>query len=71
MPYLTVDLGKMVGGAASDGLLARGVSVTLARKSVMLVGALAMTSGLQVVGAATPAAAIAWICVATEVRALR
>ena len=39
--------------------------MTLARKSVMLGGALAMMSGLQVVGAATPAAAIAWICVAT------
>lgn len=65
IPYLTVDLGKMSGGAVSDGLLARGFSATVARKSVMLAGALAMMSGLQVVGAPTPAAAIAWICMAT------
>jgi len=65
IPYLTVDLGKMAGGAVSDALLARGHSATLARKSVMLAGALAMMGGLQVVGAATPAAAIAWVCVAT------
>ncbi len=65
IPYLTVDLGKMAGGAVSDALLARGHSATLARKSVMLAGALAMMGGLQVVGATTPAAAIAWVCVAT------
>jgi len=65
IPYLTVDMGKMLGGAVSDALLARGQSVTLARKSVMAGGAVAMLSGLQVVGAATPAAAIAWVCVAT------
>jgi len=65
IPYLTVDLGKMAGGAVSDALLGRGHSVTRARKSVMLVGALAMMGGLQVVGAATPAAAIGWVCVAT------
>jgi ACS family hexuronate transporter-like MFS transporter len=65
IPYLTVDLGKMVGGALSDGLLARGRSATLARKSVMLLGALAMLGGLQVVNAPSAAAAIAWVCLAT------
>lgn len=65
IPYLTVDLGKMVGGAASDALLARGRSATFARKSMMALGALAMLSGIQVVGAANAAAAIAWVCVAT------
>lgn len=65
IPYLTVDLGKMFGGAVSDALLARGFSVTLARKSVMLGGALAMLGGLQVAGAPTAASAIAWVCVAT------
>lgn len=65
IPYLTVDLGKMVGGAISDSLLARGFSPTVARKSAMLAGAAAMLGGLEVVGAPTPAAAIAWVCVAT------
>ncbi len=65
IPYLTVDLGKMLGGALSDGLLARGYSVTLARKSVMFAGALTMLGGLQVAGAPTAAVAIAWVCVAT------
>jgi MFS transporter, ACS family, hexuronate transporter len=65
IPYLTVDLGKMVGGALSDALLARGHSATLARKSVMLGGALAMLGGLEVVGAPSAAAAIAWVCLAT------
>ncbi len=65
IPYLTVDLGKMLGGAISDALLARGCGPTVARKSVMVGGAVAMLGGLQVVGAATPAAAIAWVCLAT------
>lgn len=65
IPYLTVDLGKMLGGAASDALLARGRSATFARKSLMALGALAMLSGIQVVNAPNSAAAIAWVCVAT------
>ncbi|MEI7732470.1 MAG: MFS transporter [Verrucomicrobiota bacterium] len=65
IPYLAVDLGKMTGGALSDCLLAQGRSATFARKGVMLVGAMAMLSGIQVVDAATSAAAIAWVCVAT------
>lgn len=65
IPFLTVDLGKMLGGAASDRLLARGVSATWARKSVMCCGALAMLGGIQVVGAETAAGAIAWVCLAT------
>lgn len=65
IPYLAVDLGKMSGGALSDWMLANGRSATFARKSVMLAGALAMMSGIQVVGAPSAAAAIAWICLAT------
>jgi MFS transporter, ACS family, hexuronate transporter len=65
MPYLTVDLGKMLGGAASDFLLSRGFSVNFARKSTMLAAAVIMTAGVAVVGAETPAAAMAWVCVAT------
>jgi MFS transporter, ACS family, hexuronate transporter len=65
IPYLTVDLGKMAGGALSDALLARGRTATFARKSVMLLGALGMLGGIQVVNAPSAAAAIAWVCVAT------
>jgi MFS transporter, ACS family, hexuronate transporter len=65
IPYLTVDLGKLIGGACSDRMLASGYSATLARKSVMAAGALAMVAGVLVVGAETAAGAIAWVCVAT------
>lgn len=65
IPYVTVDVGKLVGGGLSDRLLARGVSATLARKGVMAGGALAMMGGLQVAGAASSAAALAWVSVAT------
>lgn len=65
IPYLTVDLGKILGGLASDTLLARGRSATFARKSVMVVGALAMLGGIQVVHAPSAAAAVAWVCLAT------
>lgn len=65
IPYLTVDLGKLFGGACSDRMLARGHSATVSRKSVMTAGALAMAAGVLVVGAETAAGAIAWVCVAT------
>jgi len=65
IPYVTVDLGKMLGGAASDALLARGFSPTVARKSLMVLGALAMLGGIQVVNADSTAAAIGWVCLAT------
>lgn len=65
IPYLTVDLGKMLGGGASDALLARGFSPTQARKGVMTAGALAMLAGALVVNASSTAGAIAWVCVAT------
>jgi MFS transporter, ACS family, hexuronate transporter len=65
IPYLTVDLGKLVGGAASDRWLERGASATLARKSVMAVGALAMACGIFVVNASTAGVAIAWVSLAT------
>lgn len=65
IPYLTVDLGKLLGGASSDRLLARGDSTTFARKSVMTIGAMAMAAGVLVVSAETAVGAIAWVCVAT------
>ncbi len=65
IPFFTVDLGKLSGGACSDFLLRCGFSPTLARKGVMTLGALAMTSGTQVAGAASAAGALAWVCLAT------
>lgn len=65
IPYVAVDLGKMIGGAASDRLLALGRSATFARKSVMVFGALLMVGGVKVAGADSAAMAIIWVCVAT------
>lgn len=65
IPYLTVDLGKIFGGALSDRLIARGRGTSVARKSVMVAGALAMMGGLFVVSAPNAAAAIAWASFAT------
>ncbi|MCZ2077499.1 MAG: MFS transporter [Bryobacteraceae bacterium] len=64
IPFLAVDIGKIAGGSASDWLLARGCSVTWARKTVMAVGALAMLGGVRVAGAETSAGAIYWVSVA-------
>jgi ACS family hexuronate transporter-like MFS transporter len=65
IPYLTVDIGKMIGGAASDRMLRIGRTATFARKSVMAVGALAMMGGLMVAGAPSASQALVWVSVAT------
>ncbi|MBE7540424.1 MAG: MFS transporter [Opitutaceae bacterium] len=65
IPYVTVDLGKMLGGAVSDRLLSRGHNATFARKSIMVFGALLMVGGVKVAGAENAAVAIMWVCIAT------
>ncbi len=65
IPFLTVDLGKLAGGALSDRLLAAGKSATLARKSVMAAGAFFMLAGVEVVEAPNAALALMWISIAT------
>lgn len=65
IPYLTVDLGKLAGGAVSDRLIARGRPAMLARKSVMVIGAFAMAGGIGVSHADTLTATLAWVCLAT------
>jgi ACS family hexuronate transporter-like MFS transporter len=65
LPYLTVDLGKLIGGRLSDHLLTQGHSATFARKSVMAAGALCMTAGLFVVDASTANLALLWVSIAT------
>ena len=65
IPYLTVDLGKVGGGLASDRLLEAGMRPRRARKIVMVSGGLMMSAGLMVVEAPTAAAAVGWVCLAT------
>lgn len=65
IPFLTVDLGKLVGGAASDKLLAAGWSATLGRKIVMAAGAFLMACGVQVASASSPGVALGWVSVVT------
>jgi MFS transporter, ACS family, hexuronate transporter len=65
VPYLTVDLGKLIGGRLSDHLLSTGQTATRARKSVMAAGAVCMMGGLFVVGASTAALALIWVSIAT------
>lgn len=65
VPYVTVDLGKLVGGRVSDLLIRREVNSNLARKGVMGMGALCMAAGLLVAGAGSAFLALAWISLAT------
>ncbi|MBL8227860.1 MAG: MFS transporter [Bryobacterales bacterium] len=65
IPFLTVDIGKLLGGGLSDRLLRAGWTPTQARKSVMAAGAFAMLGGVQVVSSATAAGALAWVSLAT------
>jgi ACS family hexuronate transporter-like MFS transporter len=65
VPYLTVDIGKLIGGRLSDRLIARGRPSTSARKTVMAAGAICMAAGLFVVEASSVTTALAWVSVAT------
>lgn len=65
VPYVTVDLGKLVGGWSSDRMIANGNPLNLSRKAVMGMGVICMAGGLFVVEASTAAAALAWVSLAT------
>jgi ACS family hexuronate transporter-like MFS transporter len=65
IPYVTVDLGKLLGGSVSDRLLSRGWPAVSARKTVMAGGAFAMMAGLLVTRAATSLGSLSWISLAT------
>ncbi|MBM3815005.1 MAG: MFS transporter [Acidimicrobiia bacterium] len=65
IPFLTVDIGKLVGGGLSDRLLRQGWTATFARKGVMACGAVAMLGGVRVVQAETAAGALGWVSLAT------
>ncbi len=65
IPYLTADAGKLLGGWASDRLLQRGASPSVARKSVMIVGAVCMAMGMFVTRASGPGMAMTLASTAT------
>lgn len=55
IPYLTTDVGKVVGGIVSDRMLRMGISPSVARKSVMFSGAVCMSAGALIPAFPTPA----------------
>lgn len=65
IPFLSADVGNFLGGGLSGFLIKRRISVTTARKSVMAVSALVMTSGLLAVYAESAALSIALISLVT------
>lgn len=65
IPYVAVDLGKLVGGAVSDALVSRGWPAIQARKVVMGGGAVFMLAALRVHAVPDAAGALTWISVAT------
>lgn len=65
VPYVTVDLGKLVGGRLSDRLIARGKATASARKTIMGLGAVCMAGGLFVVEASSAVTALSWVSLAT------
>ncbi|MBM3738966.1 MAG: MFS transporter [Acidobacteria bacterium] len=65
IPFLTADLGSVAGGAFSSTLMRRGVPLFRARHIAMLSSALLMPAALFAVRAENPAAAVAWISLAT------
>jgi ACS family hexuronate transporter-like MFS transporter len=65
LPYLTAGIGSLLGGWASGYLIGRGWTVNRARKTVMLLAALLMPTGILAVRVADPMVALALICVVT------
>jgi ACS family hexuronate transporter-like MFS transporter len=65
VPFLSADAGSLLGGAASGLLMRRGWSVDRARKTVIVVSAALMATGLGVVTATNAAAALFWISLVT------
>jgi len=65
IPFLTADLGNLVGGALSGWLIRRGMLVLAARKIVMAASAALMTAGIPAVFVASPTTSLALISLAT------
>ena len=65
VPFLTMDIGFMAGGWIASKLMKVGWSLDRARKTVMLIGALCMSSSILAVAAATPLGFTLLISIAT------
>jgi ACS family hexuronate transporter-like MFS transporter len=65
IPFLSADIGNIVGGALTQWMIRRGVPVPTARKIAVSVFALLMTSAIPAVFAGSAAIALAWVSVAT------
>jgi ACS family hexuronate transporter-like MFS transporter len=65
MPYLTADIGSVLGGLTSDALVRRGWNVLSARTATMLPFALLMPLSAAIVFASSRWTALALICLVT------
>lgn len=65
LPYVSVDVGKVIGGRLSDYWSAQGKPFLEARRQVMAVGALLVPAGVLAVTASTVSMALVWAAVGT------
>jgi ACS family hexuronate transporter-like MFS transporter len=65
IPFLTLDVGYVAGGWVASRLLGMGFSLNWARKAVMLVSALCMSSSIVAATAATPLECVLLVSIAT------
>ena len=65
IPFVTADLGNLVGGWLTGRLIRNGVPSSQARKSVVAIFALLMTSAIPAILVTNVWASVAWISVAT------
>ena len=63
LPFVAADAGSLVGGWLSGHFIARGWTVDMSRKSVVLAAAILMTAGILAARAERAGAALAWIAV--------
>ena len=65
VPYVSADAGSLLGGWISGHLIARGWSANIARKGVIVAGALLMTAGIPAALAQSALFSLAFISVVT------
>ena len=65
LPFLTADVGSLLGGWLSGYLISRGWTTDRARKAVIVVGALCMTAGIPAAFAGDAFAALGFISLVT------
>ena len=65
IPFLSADVGNIVGGLVTQMLIRRGVPISVARRASITLFAVLMTAAIPAVLAPSAGWAIAWISVAT------